>query len=218
MAYNRYMYVYGNPTGYRDPDGHFAFALFAIGAAIFTVGATTDDPTIAKIGMTVGGVMMGGALGTAMSPLAAGATTGFITDYISTGGDMSSAIQSGAISALSAGLANGIGHGLGADGEQIFATNSMNQYLAHGVSQGFIAILRGGKFEHGFISGIIGKAGGEATDAMGFTGDTMSDRIGSTTIVAVFGGMASQATGGDFYEGAMRAAFVHLYNDLESEG
>ena len=70
----------------------------------------------------------------------------------------------------------------------------------------------GGKFEHGFISGIIGKAGGEATDAMGFTGDTMSDRIGRTTIVAVFGGMASQATGGDFYEGAMRAAFVHLYN------
>jgi len=42
----------------------------------------------------------------------------------------------------------------------------------------------------------------------------MSDRIGSTTIVAIFGGLASDATGGDFYEGAMSAAFVHLYNDL----
>ena len=42
----------------------------------------------------------------------------------------------------------------------------------------------------------------------------MSDRIGSTTIVAVFGGLASDATGGDFYEGAMSAAFVHLYNEL----
>ena len=44
----------------------------------------------------------------------------------------------------------------------------------------------------------------------------MSDRIGSTTIVAVFGGLASDATGGDFYEGAMSAAFVHLYNDLSA--
>ena len=217
MAYNRYMYVYGNPTGYRDPDGHFAItALFVIGAAIFTVGATTDDPTIAKVGMTVGSVMMMGA-DMGMSAVAQGATTGFTTSFISTGGDMGAAIQGGAISALSAGLAKSIGHGVGADGKQVFATNSINQYLAHGASQGFITVLRGGKFKNGFISGIVGKAGGQVTDVMGFSGDTMSDRIGSTTIVAVFGGLASDATGGDFYEGAMRAAFVHLYNDLSAE-
>ena len=50
--------------------------------------------------------------------------------------------------------------------------------------------------------------------ALNLNGETTAGQIGSTTVVAVFGGMASQATGGDFYEGAMRAAFVHLYNEL----
>ena len=50
----------------------------------------------------------------------------------------------------------------------------------------------------------------------GFNGRSDGDRIGSTAIVAIFGGLASEATGGDFAEGALRAAFVHLFNDLGS--
>ena len=38
--------------------------------------------------------------------------------------------------------------------------------------------------------------------------------IANASIIGVFSGMASRATGGDFYEGAMRGAFVYLYNDL----
>ena len=34
-----------------------------------------------------------------------------------------------------------------------------------------------------------------------------------TTITSVFGGLASKASGGSFRDGAISAAFVHLFND-----
>ena len=58
---------------------------------------------------------------------------------------------------------------------------------------------------------------GRVTEKLGFNGRSDGDRIGSTAIVALFGGLASEATGGDFAEGALRAAFVHLFNELATE-
>ena len=213
MAYNRYMYVYGNPIKYEDPSGHFGFTLFAIGAAIFTVGATTDDPTIAKVATFVGSVMMGGA-DMGLSATAQGAVTGFTTSFISTGGDLEEGVQGAITSAISAGLAEGIGHGFDGSGEGYFASGSLGRMASHGLAQGFVSKLRGQSFRSGFISGFIGSATGRVTEALGFNGRSDGDRIGSTAIVAIFGGLASEATGGDFAEGALRAAFVHLYNDI----
>lgn len=52
------------------------------------------------------------------------------------------------------------------------------------------------------------KIGSAATDGM--------SSLDSTIIVATFGGLASKATGGDFSQGAMTAATVHLFNHFSS--
>jgi len=94
MAYNRYIYVTNNPLKYTDPDGHWI--QFVIGAIIYAIGATSDDPTISKVGMIVGSVMMGAELGTPVaeggsygwSAASTGAAVGFTTSMISSGGDI----------------------------------------------------------------------------------------------------------------------------------
>ena len=112
-AYNRYAYVYNNPVNYIDPDGHNPFAIFAIGAAIFSIGVTTDNPDLAKVATVVGSVMMGTSGAAGGSAAANGALTGFTTGFISSGGELDQAVENGIISSASAFMANEIGHGTG---------------------------------------------------------------------------------------------------------
>jgi len=41
-----------------------------------------------------------------------------------------------------------------------------------------------------------------------------SNVVANASIIGMIGGIASEASGGDFYEGAMQAAFVYLFNDV----
>lgn len=210
MAYNRYMYVYGNPIKYEDPSGHFLVSAFIAGAALFTIGATSDDAFIQKAGMLTGSLLMMGAGGASFSlqavTLEHGAMVGFTTDFISSGGDLGEGVQGAITSAISASLSAGVaetfGHGWSIEGA-----------IAHGATQGFVSKLRGQSGRSGFISGFVGKVSGSLSNSY-FGGETTADTIGSTTVATVFGGLASQATGGDFTEGALRAAFVHLFNEI----
>jgi RHS repeat-associated protein len=201
VGYNRYAYVYNNPVNYIDPDGHDPLTLFVIGSAIFSVGATTDA-SWGKVAMVVGSVMMGRADLAGASAAANGAVVGATTGFINSGGELDQAIKSGVISAASAGVANEIGHG----SLQEVVGDGIGRYIAHGVSQGVIAQLRGGSFRSGFISGVIGHAGGGAVQAL-----KISDPVAQASIIGIFGGLSSKATGGEFYDGAMQAAFVHLF-------
>lgn len=74
-------------------------------------------------------------------------------------------------------------------------------------------MMRGQKFEHGFVSGLVGKIGGGVAESY-FPGDGMGDMLGKASVIGLFSGIASEAVGGDFYEGAVEAAFVYLYNDV----
>jgi hypothetical protein len=56
------------------------------------------------------------------------------------------------------------------------------------------------------IAGLAAKSGGYLAQGM--------DTFTGTVIVSTFSGVASEATGGDFAEGAMTGAIVHLYNDV----
>jgi len=78
--------------------------------------------------------------------------------------------------------------------------------MLHAVSQGVVSDLRGDKFVHGAVSGIVAKIGGAHAEGLG--------DFASTVVVATFGGLASSAVGGDFTQGAMNAAIVHLFNEL----
>ena len=76
--------------------------------------------------------------------------------------------------------------------------------MLHGLSRGVIAKLRGGKFISGFMNGVSGLFD---VGTRGFGGF-----VGRTVIMAVVGGTFSVLGGGKFSNGAMAAAFVHMFN------
>jgi hypothetical protein len=93
--------------------------------------------------------------------------------------------------------------------------SSWGTALAHGISQGIISQLRGGSFKSGFIGAIVGGIGGSAAGRMmgGIQGISAGAVMARTVVSAVFGGLAARATGGSFEDGAMAAAFRHLFNE-----
>jgi len=94
-------------------------------------------------------------------------------------------------------------------GKELFNT-STKQVLAHGVSQGAFAEMRGGKFKEGFLGAVVAKMM-PVPDAVQNSGVA-----GRTTFAALSGGIASELGGGKFKNGAVSAAFVHLFNDMVS--
>ena len=110
---------------------------------------------------------------------------------------------------MGAGLAGFVGHG----GVFGYAWSNSSPFggglgttLAHGVSQGVLAQLRGGSFKSGFIGAIAGGIGGFTAGRMmgGIQGISAGAVMARTTVSAVFDGVAARATA---------AAFSHLFND-----
>ena len=214
LSHNRYIYALNNPLKYTDPSGHFWN--FIVGAIISYTASQSDNPFIRTLGMIVGGAMMGGAFGgetlfasTLHTKMAAGFVMGGIN-----GGDAQGAI----LGAMSAGLTYGIGHGgtdaLGvADGSSYF-DSFVGTAVAHGTTQGLIAEVSGGSFQSGFAAGFSGHLAGAAGASFMGSGTDAGAVISRTTIAATMGGLVAQATGGNFQDGAYRAATVHLFNRL----
>ncbi|PWQ92239.1 hypothetical protein, partial [Leucothrix pacifica] len=125
---------------------------------------------------------------------------------IASGASLKGALKGALFAGLTAGVANWVGHGAG--GLSPFGGAS---WLAHGITQGAIAELRGGKFKHGFISAVAGHVSGMVTRGIG--GIRAGAIAARTAVASVFGGLATKATGGSFHDGAMNAALVHLFNN-----
>jgi RHS repeat-associated protein len=209
QSYNRYTYVYGNPLKYNDPSGHFAN--FIIGAIIFAIGATTDE-SWGKLAMMVGRVMMMNTSLGFETALAQGATVGFTTGVISSGGNLGQSIVSAVQGGLQAQVSFEIGHG-GEGGEALFG-KGFNTNLAHGLSGGLFTMMRGGKFEEGFTSGVVGSMVGGMLKEAGLDYKQAAHRLAGAMVNAIAGGLSAKATGGDFNEGAMNAMIVYLFNEF----
>ena len=89
---------------------------------------------------------------------------------------------------MSFGIGEAFGHGFSLEGT-----------LAHGTVQGMISVMRGGKFQNGFINGFLGKISGSLTKSLfaGASPDAMT--FGGGAIATIMGGIAAEATGGDKY-------------------
>ena len=208
LGFNRYAYVYNNPLKYVDPDGHFPLLFFA-GAALFTVGATSDNAIVKTIGMTVGGLMMGQGLSGAFGENQAfleGATRGFAQSVLS-GGDISQIFTNTITGGLNAQITGQLPDILN-NGDHGFSFGLM---LGHGVVQGVFSAIRGGKFKTGFISGAASKI---SSATINETPLSQADPFVKMSITAILSGMASKASGGDFVQGAMSAMVVWLYNEM----
>ena len=82
-----------------------------------------------------------------------------------------------------------------------------------------LALLKGGKFGHGFCcrrvcgkAASIGMAGSNAYGVLRIDGEDFVALVSRTSISAAIGGTASNLSGGNFANGAVTAAMQHLFN------
>lgn len=222
QSFNRYTYVKNNPLSYTDPSGYFFKKLFksigkffkkygravlAIAVGVVTAGAALAAYAgVYGLGFqaTLGALYVtGGSAAVFAGTVVAGAAGGFASGLISTG-SLRGALEGAIFGGLSAGLAYGIGHG-GAGGASLFGKGSPTA-IAHGVAQGTVSVLRGGKFKEGFAGGFFGHMSGGLVQGRG----TLAGR---TAAAAIVGGTISKMVGGKFANGAVSASFTHLFNN-----
>ncbi|CAG5072957.1 hypothetical protein DYBT9623_04491 [Dyadobacter sp. CECT 9623] len=166
--------------------------------------------------------LTGGALGVAFAaggPYAlwgaviSGAVGGFaggFTGTLMSGGTLGDAFKSGgkgaALGAVSAGLTYGVGSTASAVTEaQVSSAGYSVKIMGHGLVQGGMAKVQGGKFAHGFYSGAV-TGGFEPVNA------NISSELGRVATAAALGGTTSEINGGKFVNGAVTGAYVQLFN------
>lgn len=107
--------------------------------------------------------------------------------------------------ALIGGVSGGITNGIGS----LKFDDIVGKMLAHGIAQGGISEMSGGKFVHGFFSGAFsGGLGGDILKAAG------TFKAGAVIASAIVGGTASVLGGGKFANGAITGAYVMLFNHM----
>lgn len=177
----------------------------AVGVGLVTGGAGTVA--------LLGGGFWGGLGAAVLSGAAAGFASTFTAGVLngqSVGDALKSSFKGAAIGALSAGLTYGVGSAAVAAGGAGSSGFSVAEYgikvAGHGVVQGAVTELNGGKFIHGFYSGAI--SGG--TEGVIGSIDNTALRYSAT---AAIGGTTSSISGGSFVNGAVTAAYVMMFNN-----
>ncbi len=215
MAYNRYMYVLGNPLKYNDPSGHWVE--WVVAAVFYIIGSTTDDPQVRTVSFAVATALLianpvfttssfAGAGVSATSAAAAaavanGAIVGFANGYFASGGDFGAAFEGGIIG----GITNGVNFAI--NGGSLFGVDAFfSNTIARGLFQGLIAESQGGKFKRGFVNDLIGGVGGQYLRATGLDNNI------------ILRGLLSKAAGGSFISGAVQGAISFLNGYTSSAG
>jgi hypothetical protein len=214
LDHNRYSYVRGNPVSSRDPTGHNPLLVAA--AVFFAWSHYGDNPTLQMASTVLLSVAM---MNPSTTPFAAGASkvgnamvhsglTSLTISFLKSGKIDRKSLENAGIASASAGLTNKIAHGwIGSEvGTPAVQYEWAKVTAVHMLTQGAISDLRGDKFIHGAIAGLAAKSGGPLTDGLG--------RYEGAVITATLSGVAAEATGGDFAQGAMTGAIIHLYNDM----
>ena len=132
-------------------------------------------------------------------------------------GSLEGALRGALFGAISAGVAYGVaevaGHLANVGSAEAHAATLMKaglnkltaiKTMLHGLSRGIIARIQGGSFKAGFMSGLSSAFDVGTKGYGGF--------VGRTTIMAIVGGTAAALGGGKFANGAVSAAFVHMFN------
>ncbi len=203
QSYNRYSYVLNNPLSHTDPSG------FGLGSWLkrqfgkFVRWFDRNWRAVVSIGITVftGGV--GATFGQAF-------WGGFAAGLITSGGD----IRAGFIGGFTAGAFYGVGKIPGVGNAPFLQAGHAKKVLLHGSIGGVSSALRGGKFQHGFLS-----AGSSAFAAPWIAGNIrQGDYVGQVTAAAVVGGTAAELGGGKFANGAITGAMSYSLNQATQSG
>ena len=127
-----------------------------------------------------------------------------------------------AISYIGAGISYGIGtlFQVGKDaslGMKILM--GIGKMAAHGISQGVLSMVQGGKFWEGALPGAISSAVGDLLriPVGGNIGKILDHKATRFAIGTIMGGVSSKLAGGNFWQGAAIAGVVTLFNHMMHE-
>lgn len=211
---NRYSYVLNNPLSATDPSGYFLkwLATMMFGETAGRIVGIVEAVAIAVVAPHIGITM---AVAVAAADAQIEAFAGTLMNGGSFGDAYLAGLKAGAIAGAKAFAANAIGG--------FFASSRFDQWskaaltitkaASHGVTQGALTKLGGGKFVHGFAAASVSDAGGSLFDNATIFGDGWEGRIWETAANVMLSGTASKLGGGSFVNGAITGAIVHAFNN-----
>ncbi len=190
QSYNRYSYVMNNPLTHTDPSGYWGHrqqeylrTAAAIAITVVTSGAASGFVAAGETAEAAGIVAAGGAA----------------ADFVQTGN-----LKGAVLGAIEAEADFGIGQSVPYNDTATQLGNPVGNVVSHAALGGVMAVLRGGKFGHGFVS-----AGLQAEIDPHLVSD---EYIIGGIKAAIVGGTISIITGGKFANGALSAAFEFEFN------
>jgi RHS repeat-associated protein len=205
QSYNGYSYLMNDPLMATDPSGYISFSKLI---------SPLLRPLMKAIGPSASGVLSAVAsayAGVLCGPYCAAATSSYMS-YNSTrafGGGKHDALGGAALAGVQALVTYRIGD-IGNSGYAAPVQLGVKA-LAHGVSGGVFADIRGGSFSSGFYSSVFSTLAAPAVEGIG--GEDLLGISSRVAAAAAVGGTVSVIGGGKFGNGAITAAMVQALND-----
>ena len=194
--YNKYGYVMNNPLMFNDPSGEELVTLFTISMAAIVkaiiIGAAVGLAAYTVSLAVTGNFDQWNLLG-AFKATFTGAVSGAVTFGI--GNLFSAAGQTGGLT-LASSLKESIG-GIG---------SAMVQAGTHAIAQGVLGMVQGDKFLSAAAGGFFGSLGAGAFGEV--AGKFAKRTLGTILFGAISGGIGSELTGGNFWQGALIGGVV----------
>ena len=132
-------------------------------------------------------------------------------------------VKSIAISYIGAGISNSIGTLFQVGKNASLGTKilmGIGKMAAHGISQGVLSMVQGGKFWEGALPGAISSAVGDLLriPVGGNIGKILDHKATRFAIGTIMGGVSSKLAGGNFWQGTAVAGVVTLFNHMMHDG
>lgn len=192
QIYNKYGYVMNNPLMYNDPSGEI-FGLTAFVSAVIIGAIIGASSYVVSAIITGQNITLLGLFKSTIFGAISGAVTFGIGSIFQPALEAAQA-ATGFVSVLKeAGI-------------------SFIQATAHGIAQGTISLMQGGSFHQALISGALGSLGASAFGAI--SKEAAKSAVGQITFGTVAGGVGSELSGGNFWQGALIGGVVAGLNHV----